>query len=144
VGGEIVGSAIRRASKIPAKHNVEVDIAADLPMVSVDAVLLEQVLFNLLDNAAKYAPAETPSASAAGATRAPLAYRFSTKAAASLLVTWNASSRSSIASRRATGCDRAPAWGWRSPEASSKPCAVASVQAIAPTDRVRSSRSPFR
>jgi two-component system, OmpR family, sensor histidine kinase KdpD len=57
--GEIVGSAIRRASKILAKHNVEVDIAADLPMVSVDAVLLEQVLFNLLDNAAKYAPAET-------------------------------------------------------------------------------------
>jgi len=57
--GEIVGSAIRRASKILALHNVEVDIAADLPMVSVDAVLLEQVLFNLLDNAAKYAPAET-------------------------------------------------------------------------------------
>jgi two-component system sensor histidine kinase KdpD len=57
--GEIVGSALRRASKILSRHHVEVDLATDLPMVAVDAVLFEQVLFNLLDNAAKYAPAET-------------------------------------------------------------------------------------
>jgi two-component system, OmpR family, sensor histidine kinase KdpD len=30
-----------------------------LPMLEIDAVLFEQVLFNILDNAAKYAPAET-------------------------------------------------------------------------------------
>jgi two-component system sensor histidine kinase KdpD len=30
-----------------------------MPMVTVDAVLFEQVLFNLLDNAAKYAAADT-------------------------------------------------------------------------------------
>jgi two-component system sensor histidine kinase KdpD len=35
------------------------DIAVDLPMLELDAVLFEQVLFNLLDNAAKYAPADT-------------------------------------------------------------------------------------
>jgi two-component system sensor histidine kinase KdpD len=35
------------------------EIAADLPMLELDAVLFEQVLFNLLDNAAKYAPAAT-------------------------------------------------------------------------------------
>ena len=40
-----------------ARHRVEVDLAPDLPMVRLDAVLFEQVLFNLLDNAAKYAPA---------------------------------------------------------------------------------------
>lgn len=57
--GEIVGSALERASKILAKHHVEVEIGPDLPMVMVDAVLFEQVLFNLLDNAAKYAPPET-------------------------------------------------------------------------------------
>src|SRR5262249_45224170 len=57
--GEIVGSALRRASKILAGHRVEVDLAKDLPMIAVDAVLFEQVLFNLLDNAAKYAPAGT-------------------------------------------------------------------------------------
>ena len=40
-----------------AEHRVEVDLAPDLPLLQLDAVLFEQVLFNLLDNAAKYAPA---------------------------------------------------------------------------------------
>ena len=52
--GEIVGSALERASKILANHRVEVSLAADLPMLDIDAVLFEQALFNLLDNAAKY------------------------------------------------------------------------------------------
>ena len=52
---EIVGSALARASKILAQHRVEVELAAELPMLNLDAVLFEQVLFNLLDNAAKYA-----------------------------------------------------------------------------------------
>jgi two-component system, OmpR family, sensor histidine kinase KdpD len=54
--GEIIGSALRRARKILGSHHVDLDIAADLPMLLVDAVLLEQALFNILDNAAKYAP----------------------------------------------------------------------------------------
>ena len=54
--GEIVGSALRRAGKILAHHRVQLDIAADLPMLDVDAVLLEQALFNILDNAAKFGP----------------------------------------------------------------------------------------
>jgi two-component system, OmpR family, sensor histidine kinase KdpD len=53
---EIVGAALHRASDVLAHHCVDVDVAPDLPMVRVDAVLFEQVLFNLLDNAAKYAP----------------------------------------------------------------------------------------
>ncbi|MFZ3338443.1 MAG: sensor histidine kinase KdpD [Xanthobacteraceae bacterium] len=57
--GEIVGSALRRASRILARHEVELDLAPDLPMIELDAVLFEQVLFNVLDNAAKYAPSET-------------------------------------------------------------------------------------
>ncbi len=56
---EIVGSALRRASRILSHHSVELDLAADLPMLELDAVLFEQVLFNLLDNAAKYAPHNT-------------------------------------------------------------------------------------
>jgi two-component system, OmpR family, sensor histidine kinase KdpD len=56
---EVVGSALERAGKILAKHRVEVEIGSELPMVMVDAVLFEQVLFNLLDNASKYAPADT-------------------------------------------------------------------------------------
>jgi two-component system, OmpR family, sensor histidine kinase KdpD len=57
--GEIVDGALRRAGKILARHRVEVDLRPGLPMIAVDAVLFEQALFNLLDNAAKYAPAGT-------------------------------------------------------------------------------------
>jgi len=57
--GEIVGSALRRASKILARHKVSLELAADLPMLELDAVLFEQVLFNLFDNAAKYSPPDT-------------------------------------------------------------------------------------
>jgi two-component system sensor histidine kinase KdpD len=57
--GEIVGSALRRASRILSRHHVELELAPDLPMLELDAVLFEQTLFNLLDNAAKYAPPET-------------------------------------------------------------------------------------
>ena len=56
---EIVGSVLRRGSKILAHHKVSLELAADLPMLELDAVLFEQVLFNLLDNAAKYAPSDT-------------------------------------------------------------------------------------
>ena len=57
--GEIVGTALERASKILARHRVEIDLTADLPMLELDAVLFEQVLVNLLENAAKYAPPGT-------------------------------------------------------------------------------------
>jgi two-component system sensor histidine kinase KdpD len=57
---EIVGSALRRAGKILARHEVVLQLQAGLPMLELDAVLFEQVLFNLLDNAAKYAPDDTP------------------------------------------------------------------------------------
>jgi two-component system sensor histidine kinase KdpD len=56
---EIVGSALLRANKILAHHKVQLELATDLPMLELDAVLFEQALFNLLDNAAKYSPAGT-------------------------------------------------------------------------------------
>ena len=57
--GDIVGSALGRAAKVLGDHKVVVDLDADLPMLKVDPVLHEQVLFNLLDNAAKYTSAGT-------------------------------------------------------------------------------------
>jgi two-component system sensor histidine kinase KdpD len=54
--GEVVGSALQRAGGVLAQHRVEVRLPPDLPLLQLDAVLLEQALFNLLDNAAKYAP----------------------------------------------------------------------------------------
>src|SRR5438445_9010322 len=43
--GEIIGSALRRAGKILTGHKVALELAAVLPMLELDAVLFEQVLF---------------------------------------------------------------------------------------------------
>jgi two-component system sensor histidine kinase KdpD len=56
---EVIGSTLRRAAKILKAHAVRLDLADDVPMVELDAVLFEQALFNLLDNAAKYAAGGT-------------------------------------------------------------------------------------
>ena len=56
---DVVGAALQRAAKVLADHKLDVDLASGLPMLRLDMVLFEQVLFNLLDNAAKYAPAGT-------------------------------------------------------------------------------------
>ncbi|MGH8462362.1 MAG: DUF4118 domain-containing protein [Stenotrophobium sp.] len=53
---DIVGAVLRRAEKILSHHKVMVSLPSDLPMLMLDFVLMEQVLFNLLDNSAKYAP----------------------------------------------------------------------------------------
>ena len=54
---DVIGSALHRARKILANHRTQVTLQPELPMLDADEVLFEQVLFNLLDNAGKYAPA---------------------------------------------------------------------------------------
>jgi two-component system sensor histidine kinase KdpD len=56
---DVIGSALQRCSKVLADHRVAVALAPDLPMFPLDFVLMEQVLVNLLDNAAKYASGGT-------------------------------------------------------------------------------------
>lgn len=51
---QIVGKSAARARKLHPDLVIETSIAPDLPEAAGDAVLLEQVLFNLLDNARKY------------------------------------------------------------------------------------------
>jgi K+-sensing histidine kinase KdpD len=57
---EIVGSALTRLESQLDGRPVRTDLPADLPLVSADAVLLEQVFINLLENAAKYTPPGSP------------------------------------------------------------------------------------
>ncbi|HJV49978.1 MAG TPA: two-component system sensor histidine kinase KdpD [Noviherbaspirillum sp.] len=53
---EVVGSALRACQSLLAKHQVETKLARDLPLVQFDAVLIERVLCNLIENATKYTP----------------------------------------------------------------------------------------
>ncbi len=63
---EVIGSAIGAARSALGTRCVEVSVAKDAPLVEIDAVLLERVLFNLLENAGKYTPAGTPVSITAG------------------------------------------------------------------------------
>lgn len=57
---EVVGAGIKLLGSALASHPVQVRLAPDLPLLEFDAVLVERVLCNLLENAAKYSPAGEP------------------------------------------------------------------------------------
>ena len=54
---EVVGSALQSVGSVLAGHSVNVELAPGLPLVNFDAVLIERVFGNLLENAGKYTPA---------------------------------------------------------------------------------------
>jgi two-component system, OmpR family, sensor histidine kinase KdpD len=53
---ELVDRALARARGVLEPRRVSVDVSPSLPPLIVDAVLIEQVIFNILENAAKYTP----------------------------------------------------------------------------------------
>ncbi|MGA7674853.1 MAG: sensor histidine kinase KdpD [Rhizomicrobium sp.] len=53
---DLVEAAAKRLARRLSGHRIALDLPDDLPLVSVDPLLLEQAIVNLLDNAAKYAP----------------------------------------------------------------------------------------
>jgi two-component system sensor histidine kinase KdpD len=62
---EVVGSALRASRAALSRHEVSTSIPAELPLVHFDAVLIERVLCNLLENAGKYTqPGSTVTISA--------------------------------------------------------------------------------
>lgn len=66
---EVLGAALERLSKAVAGRELKTDLPEDLPLVPMDAVLMELVFFNLVENAVRHTPPGTAvevSARAAG------------------------------------------------------------------------------
>ncbi|MGC1816718.1 MAG: ATP-binding protein, partial [Casimicrobiaceae bacterium] len=57
---ELLGSALQALAAPLAGRPIELSLPEDLPLVRCDGVLIERVLVNLLENAAKHTPAGTP------------------------------------------------------------------------------------
>ncbi|WP_281985665.1 DUF4118 domain-containing protein [Azonexus hydrophilus] len=55
---EVVGSSLKLVGDALGRHRLRVELPRDLPLLRFDAVLIERVLCNLLENAAKYSPAD--------------------------------------------------------------------------------------
>jgi two-component system sensor histidine kinase KdpD len=56
---EIISNALQRAENLTSKHKIKVEIEDDLPMLSIDSKAIAEVVYNLLDNAAKYSPQDS-------------------------------------------------------------------------------------
>ncbi|TDK33287.1 sensor histidine kinase [Luteimonas terrae] len=57
---ELVGSAAARLRRYRPQVQLEIDLAHDLPPLWVHPALVEQALFNVLENAAQFSPADAP------------------------------------------------------------------------------------
>ena len=51
---ELIGSSLELTKESVEKHSVSLQVERDLPLLNIDGVLIEQVLINLLENAARY------------------------------------------------------------------------------------------
>lgn len=57
---DVLAGAIRRSARVLGERAIEVRAPQDLPMVSMDSSLIEQVFVNLLENSARYSTAGSP------------------------------------------------------------------------------------
>jgi two-component system sensor histidine kinase KdpD len=55
----VVDDAVDRLKPVTGRHHVRLDIAQDLPPLWFDPVEIGEVIYNLVENAAKYSPPET-------------------------------------------------------------------------------------
>jgi len=59
---DIIGTALRRLADQTKHRLLEINIPDDTPLLRGDCVLLEQTILNLVDNALKYSPPDSPIA----------------------------------------------------------------------------------
>ena len=57
---ELIGSATQRLKRYQPEVKIEVALAEELPQLYVHPALIEQAIFNVLENAAKFSPENVP------------------------------------------------------------------------------------
>lgn len=57
---ELIGSATQRLKRYQPHVNIDVSLTEDLPQLYVHPALIEQAIFNVLENAAKFSPDDVP------------------------------------------------------------------------------------
>ncbi len=124
---ELVDESLGSLAGIVAPERVTVDLPADLPLLRIDHVLINQVLANLLENADRLAPGRSPILVAArvvppdrGRSRRDLGAATRVRA----LPPPTATACSRCSARTAAGAG--PVSGWPSPRPSSRPMAAGS------------------
>ena len=53
---DVIRAAVERSGRLLQGRQVKIDVDSQLPLLRIDSVLMEQVFFNLVDNACKYSP----------------------------------------------------------------------------------------
>ncbi|MBI4850828.1 MAG: sensor histidine kinase KdpD [Acidobacteria bacterium] len=56
---ELFTDSLQRCNIALREHRIEMDLSEELPLVKIDGILLEEVIVNLLENAAKYSPKQS-------------------------------------------------------------------------------------
>lgn len=56
---DLIDTVVERMQRQTIRHRIEIDVSEDLPLIRIDATLIEQVFINLIGNSLKYAPAGT-------------------------------------------------------------------------------------
>jgi len=57
---DVLGASLEQLKENIGVRNIRIDIPKDFPEISVDFLFMMKVFFNLIDNALKYSPADTP------------------------------------------------------------------------------------